>query len=245
LDDRAKFWADLERSNGSLREIEVQARSQRGTVHTLLVSAESIEINREPHLFLFALDITERKQAEAELLRTGPQRRNWGSCEANSWPWCRTSFAPRWVSSSHPRKSWKTTWSSWSRPNAKIICSPSATIRAAWAIMEEALFIGSFDAGKMEFKPATVELRKFLQGLVDEVLSTTGWRCPIELSFSETPAEIQADERLLHTQMSISNNHIEMHLTESETQLTTTMTNEQASTIYFTNAHEHSFAGSC
>ena len=70
LDDRAKFWADLERSNGSLREVEVQARSQRGTVHTLLVSAESIEINREPHLFIFALDITERKQAEAELLRT-------------------------------------------------------------------------------------------------------------------------------------------------------------------------------
>ena len=32
---------------------------------------------------------------------------------------------------------------------------------------------------------------------MDEVLSTTGGRCPIELSFSEMPAEIQADERLL------------------------------------------------
>jgi PAS domain S-box-containing protein len=70
LDDRAKFWTDLERSNGSLREIEVQARSRRGTVHTLLVSTESIEINREPHVFIFALDITQRKRAEAELVRT-------------------------------------------------------------------------------------------------------------------------------------------------------------------------------
>jgi PAS domain S-box-containing protein len=61
LDDRAKFWADLERSNGSLREIEVQARSQRGTVHTLLVSAESIEINHEPHLFIFALALEFQK----------------------------------------------------------------------------------------------------------------------------------------------------------------------------------------
>ena len=65
------------------------------------------------------------------------------------------------------------------------------------AIMEEALLIGSFDAGKMEFRPAAVELRKFLRGLVDEIQSTTGGRCPIELSFSETLAEIQADERLL------------------------------------------------
>ena len=63
--------------------------------------------------------------------------------------------------------------------------------------MEEVLFMGSFEAGKMEFKPAVLELRKFVRALVDEVLSTTAERCPIELSFSEMPAEIQADERLL------------------------------------------------
>jgi signal transduction histidine kinase len=64
-------------------------------------------------------------------------------------------------------------------------------------VMEEVLFMGSFEAGKMEFKPVVLELRKFVQALVDEVLSTTAGRCPIELSFSEMPAEIQADERLL------------------------------------------------
>src|SRR6202043_1116060 len=37
----------------------------------------------------------------------------------------------------------------------------------------------------------------FLQGLVDEILSTTGGRCPIELSLSNTPAELWADESLL------------------------------------------------
>ena len=57
-------------ANGSLREVECQLRSQRGTVHTLLLSADIIEINREPHMLVFALDITQRKQAEAELLRT-------------------------------------------------------------------------------------------------------------------------------------------------------------------------------
>jgi len=64
-------------------------------------------------------------------------------------------------------------------------------------IMEEVLLIGSFDAGKMEFKPAALDLRAFARRLVEEVLSATSRRCPIELSLPEMLAEIQADERLL------------------------------------------------
>ena len=63
--------------------------------------------------------------------------------------------------------------------------------------MEEVLLIGSLEAGKMEFKPAALDLRAFAGRLVGEVLSITNRRCPIELSLSETPAEIQADKRLL------------------------------------------------
>jgi signal transduction histidine kinase len=64
-------------------------------------------------------------------------------------------------------------------------------------LMEEALLLGSLDAGKMEFKPAPLELRTFAQRLVDEVLSATNRRCPIELSLTEMPIKIRADERLL------------------------------------------------
>ena len=49
----------------------------------------------------------------------------------------------------------------------------------------------------MEFKPAALDLRAFARRLVEEVLSVTNRRCPIELSLSEMLAEIQADERLL------------------------------------------------
>ncbi|MBV8223693.1 MAG: HAMP domain-containing histidine kinase, partial [Verrucomicrobia bacterium] len=63
--------------------------------------------------------------------------------------------------------------------------------------MEEVLLIGSLEAGKMEFKPAALDLRVFARKLVEEVLSATQRRCPIELSFSEMPAEIHVDERLL------------------------------------------------
>jgi signal transduction histidine kinase len=64
-------------------------------------------------------------------------------------------------------------------------------------LMEEALLIGSLDAGKIEFKPASMQLRAFLRNLVDDVLSATNHRCPIELCLVETPDEIEADERLL------------------------------------------------
>jgi len=51
---------------------------------TLLLSADIIEINRQPHVIATGLDITQRKQAEVELLRTlarekelGQLRRRW------------------------------------------------------------------------------------------------------------------------------------------------------------------------
>jgi PAS domain S-box-containing protein len=82
LDDREKFLSDL-RCNGSLREVECRLRSRRGTLHTLLQSAEIIEINREPHILVFGLDITQRKQAEAELLRTLAREKELGQLRSN------------------------------------------------------------------------------------------------------------------------------------------------------------------
>src|SRR5262249_4088605 len=64
-------------------------------------------------------------------------------------------------------------------------------------LMEEVLLLGSFDVGKMEFKPALLELRTFVERLADEVLSVTSRRCPIEPSVCEMPSEIHVDERLL------------------------------------------------
>ena len=76
-------------------------------------------------------------------------------------------------------------------------------------IMEEVLLIGSFDAGKMEFKPAALDLRAFARSLAEEALSATNRRCPIELSLSEMLAEIQADERLLrHIFTNLLNNAV-------------------------------------
>ena len=59
------------------------------------------------------------------------------------------------------------------------------------------LLIGSFDAGKMDYKPVPLDLARFAGRLVDEVLSATDRRCPILLTLDEMSGSSHADERLL------------------------------------------------
>jgi signal transduction histidine kinase len=53
------------------------------------------------------------------------------------------------------------------------------------------------EAGRLDFKPAPLELTAFCRRLVDELQSATNNKCPVQIS---TPAEVKtafADERLL------------------------------------------------
>src|SRR6185503_19276737 len=65
-EDREAFWADLRRT-GSIRERECLFRNRKGRLCTMLLSSEVIQLNHVPHMLAMALDITERKQTEAEL----------------------------------------------------------------------------------------------------------------------------------------------------------------------------------
>ena len=197
LDDREKFLADLRRK-GSLREVRCRLRSRRGTVHTLLQSAEIIEINREPHILVFGLDITQREQAEAELLRTLAREKELGQLRSNFVSMVSHEFrTPLGIiqSSAEILEDYLDRLEPAEREDH--LRSIRKNTRRMAGLMEEVLLIGSFDAGKMEFKPTALEPRMFVRRLIDEVLSATNRRCPIELLLGEMPAEIQADERLL------------------------------------------------
>jgi signal transduction histidine kinase len=64
-------------------------------------------------------------------------------------------------------------------------------------MMEEILVLSRLDAGKLDFQPSVVDLDTFCCRVVDEVLSATSRRCPIELSLTSALPQAHADERLL------------------------------------------------
>jgi PAS domain S-box-containing protein len=197
LDERAKFLADLQR-NRSLSDVECQLRSRRGSVHTMLLSADLIEINREPHLLVSGLDITQRKQAESELLRTLAREKELGQLRSNFVSMVSHEFrTPLAIiqSSAEILDDYKDQLEEIERRSH--LQSIRKNTRRMAALMEETLLIGSFDAGKMEFKPTLLELRTFVRRLVEEVLSATNRRCPIEFLPGEMTTSVQADERLL------------------------------------------------
>jgi PAS domain S-box-containing protein len=196
-DEREKFLANLRR-NGSMRDVECRFRTRRGSVHTIVLSAEIIEINREPHILGFGIDVTERKRAELELLRTLARERQFGQLRSHIVSMVSHEFrTPLGIIQSSAEILEDYLEDLGPAERKEHLQSIRKNTRRMARLMEEALLLGSLDAGKMEFKPAPLELRTFVRRLVDEVLSATSRRCPVELLLTEIPIKIRADERLL------------------------------------------------
>jgi PAS domain S-box-containing protein len=64
-------------------------------------------------------------------------------------------------------------------------------------LMEEVLLLGKVEAGKMEFRPESMDLPGFCRRLVNEQLSATGHKCPILLDLKSLDGSARGDETLL------------------------------------------------
>ena len=143
-------------------------------------------------------DVTERKNAEAELLKALAREKELGQLKSNFVSMVSHEFrTPLGIimSSAEILQDYFQKLSEEER-NAQLESIQKNTRRMA-DLMEEVLLLSRFEAGKMDFQPKPIDLRVFCLRLVEEVLSAAECRSPVEVDCTSLPAEAEADERLL------------------------------------------------
>ncbi len=195
--ERASAWEAL-RTLGSIRQKECRWLNRRGEPFTILLSAESIKLNDTPHILSFGQDITQRKRAEGELLKTLEREKKLSQLKSNFVSMVSHEFrTPLGIiqSSTELLRDFFEKMQLIER-NEHLESITRNTRRMA-DMMEGVLVLSRLDAGKLDFQPTSLDLKTFFRRIVDEVLSATNRRCRIELSLNSVPSEVEADERLL------------------------------------------------
>ena len=197
LADRAAIWQEVAEV-GRIRQKECRWRNRRGESFTILLSAETITVDNAPHVLLLALDISRRKQAEVEILKALAREKELSQLKSSFVSMVSHEFrTPLGIiqSSAELLRDFHKKMPP-AEFNEQLESITRNTSRMA-GLMEEVLVLSRLDAGKLDFKPVTLDLSLFCHRLVDEVLSATNRRCVIELSLASVPAEGDADEQLL------------------------------------------------
>jgi PAS domain S-box-containing protein len=195
--EREALWRDL-RTVGSIRQRECSWRNSRGELATVLLSAERITLDNEPHVLSLVLDISQRKNAELETLKALAREKELSQLKSNFVSMVSHEFrTPLGIIQSAAELLCDFFQKMGPAERAEQLQSIIRNTRRMAGMMEEILVLSRLDAGKLDFQPAALDLNLFCRRVVDEVLSATNRRCPIELSLNSVSPEAAADEQLL------------------------------------------------
>ena len=143
-------------------------------------------------------DISERKRAEAELLRSLAREKELSQLKTNFVSMISHEFrTPLGIILSSAEILDEYLDQLTPEERKEQLQSIQKNSRRMAGLMEEALLLGRFEAGKMDFKPAPLDLRLFCQRLLDEVHSATDRQCPIQILGEACKDAAHADDRLL------------------------------------------------
>lgn len=177
---------------------EWMARSPKGKEVPLEVMLTRIQMAGKPLIQAVILDITERKRAEAELLKSLAREKELSALKTNFVSMVSHEFrTPLGVimSSSEILAEYFERLEETERKDH--LLSIKKNTRRMAELMEEVLLLSRVDSGKLSLDPQPLDLAVFCRRLVDEVISATNRRCPIEFTVDALGEETYADERLL------------------------------------------------
>src|SRR5688572_23764117 len=174
------------------------ARTAKGNTVPLEVILTRIQMGGKPLIQAVILDITERKEAEGELLKSLAREKELSALKSNFVSMVSHEFrTPLGIimSSSDTLESYFENLGKEER--IEQLESIKKNTRRMADLMEEVLLLSRVEAGRLSLDAQPIDLRTFSRRLVDEVLSATHRRCPIELTVDGSDDETYADERLL------------------------------------------------
>jgi signal transduction histidine kinase len=145
-----------------------------------------------------ATDITQRKRAEEELLKTLEREKELSQLKSNFVSMVSHEFrTPLGIIQSSAELLGDFHYRMLPLEREEQLKSITRNTRRMAGMMEDVLVLSRLDAGKLEFQPSALDLEGFCRRVVDEVLSATNRRCVIELSLNSALPEAKADEGLL------------------------------------------------
>jgi signal transduction histidine kinase len=142
--------------------------------------------------------MSERKQAEAELLKSLAREKELGQLKSNFVSMVSHEFrTPLGVimSSAEILENYLEQLEPAERREQ--LQSIQKNTRRMADLMEEVLVLGMVEAGKLDFKPAAMDFAAFCRRLVEELLTVTSNKCAVQVSTSADVNHAFADERLL------------------------------------------------
>jgi len=149
-------------------------------------------------LVALLLDVTTRKQAEAELLRTLARERELGQLKSEFVSMVSHEFRTPLgviVSSADVLQRYLDRLTPAERGEA--LAAIQGAVKRMAGMMEDVLLLGRFDGEQQRFQPDDLHLVSFCRRLADEMYSAVAGRCPLELQLEETLPLARADENLL------------------------------------------------
>jgi len=183
---------------GSVRQRECRWRNRRGEPFTILLSAETITLNDTPHMLAMALDITQRKRAEEEMLNALAREKELSQLKSNFVSMVSHEFrTPLGIIQSSAELLQDFYHKMEPPERGEQLHSITRNTRRMASMMEEILVLSRLDAGSLGFAPASLDLNAFCRRVVDEVLSATNRRCLIELACHSGLPQARGDEHLL------------------------------------------------
>lgn len=174
------------------------ARRADGVDVPMDVLLTSISMGGRQVIQAMVTDISERKRAEAELLKALERERELSQLKSSFVSMVSHEFrTPLGVIQSSAEILHDYLDRLEPDERREHLVSITKNTRRMAGLMEEVLVLGRLDAGKLPFSPAPVDLGILLTRLIDEVHSATDYLSPIELRAQLLAAQVPLDEKLV------------------------------------------------